>query len=246
MRFPTRLLGPFAAFTLLLFAVFLVVVEGVVTAAIGIFADSVPHSVWERSAGVPRGYSLVVGLVLVREYLPMYLAHGQTRRRFCADAGVTVTLLAPFLAALVAGGYLVEAGVYALAGWPHALTPIGDGHLFQASTDLPLVFTEYALEYLVWMAAGAFIGAGFYRWSGGGIVTIPVAFALVALVDAATGSHWTDVLAGWPVSLVLDTFGDDLPRTASVALPFGLGAYLTGLALSWAIIRDMPLRNRAT
>ncbi|MFC4585813.1 hypothetical protein [Sphaerisporangium corydalis] len=235
MRFPSRLLAANMAFALLLWAA-LVVLVAVVGAVIAI-NGSLTESAWEKAAQVPRWYALFVGVALVREYLPMYIAHGQTRRQFGAQGAVTVALFAPFLALLLVLGYLLETGIYALAGLEQAL---GQVHLFTDPGQLPVVFTEYLVEFLAWIVAGAFMGAGFYRWREGGVFTIPVGVGLVLLAESTVGP-------GLRLPFLLGRLGRlglDLPKSPAVALAIGLAVLLAGLALTWSIIRDVPLRNR--
>jgi hypothetical protein len=144
MRFPSRLLAANMWFALLLWAGFFLVVT-VIAVGVAVFG-TLTRSAWEMATQLPRWYALFVGAALVREYLPLYIAHGQTRRQFGAHAAVTVTLFAPFLSALLVIGYLLERVVYGLAGWPQALNR---PHLFTAPTQVPLVFAEHLLEFAV-------------------------------------------------------------------------------------------------
>jgi len=230
MRFPTRLLAANLWYALILWAGFLAFVA-VVTVGVAVFG-TVSQSAWEVAAQLPRWYALFAGVALVREFLPLYVAHGESRRHFAAQAAITVVVFAPFLAALMVAGYLLEAGLYDLAGWPQTL---GRAHLFTEATQVHLVFAEYLLEFLTWIVAGSFMGAGFYRWQGGGLLTIPVGVALIALAESALRR---EPLLPLVRSLILD-----LPESFAVTLGLGLGTFLLGLLLTWSLVRDMPLRN---
>jgi hypothetical protein len=239
MRFPSRLLAANMWFALIVWAGFLAAVAAV-GATIAI-VGTLTYSIWEMAAQVPRWYALFVGVALVREFLPLYVAHGQTRRQFGGHAAITATLFAPFVAALIVIGYLIEAGIYRLAGLEQA---IQHAHLFTAPTQVPLVFAEYALETLTWIVVGAFLGAAFYRLEGGGFLAIPVGIALVLLAESAIGSEvqlpflWDN--AG-PVGAAI---GYSLPQSPAMAVAVVVGTYLIGLALTWSLIRDVPLRNK--
>ncbi|MBB2914523.1 hypothetical protein FHS43_005835 [Streptosporangium becharense] len=231
MRFPSRLLAANMWLAAMLWAAFLVFVAAV---AVGVAVfGTLTESAWEKAVQLPRWYALFVGVALVREFLPMYIAHGQTRRQFGVHAAVTVALFAPFLSALITVGYLLEAALYGLASRPQAL---GQAHLFTEPTQLPLVFAEYLTEFLAWIVAGTFAGAGFYRWRHGGLITIPVGIALVLLAAGASGTQLR-----FPFAIRL---GLDLPGSLPLTLGAGLGVSLLGLALTWLVIRDMPLRNK--
>ncbi|GIH26728.1 hypothetical protein Aph01nite_50380 [Acrocarpospora phusangensis] len=235
MRFPTRLLAAHLAFGALLWAGYVVVIA-LFTVAVAIIGK-VTGSIWELAAQLPRIYVLFFGVSLVREYLPMYVAHGQTRRRFAEHAAATIAVFAPCMAALMAVGYLIENGYHALAGWPQGLER---PHLFESTGQAGLVFSEYLIEFLAWATAGALIGAGFYRWRGGGLLlTLPAGIALVLVAAGATGSELR-----MPFVAKLLAFRVDLPDSLPVTYAVGLGVFLAGLALTWPIIRDVPLRNR--
>jgi hypothetical protein len=230
MRFPSRLLAANVWFALAVAAGFVTVVTAITT-GVAIFG-TISRSAWELAAQLPRWYVLFVGVALVWEFLPLYVAHGQTRRQFGAQAAVTAVLFAPFMAGLLVLGYLLEALVYRLANLPQVLDR---AHLFSEPTQVPLVFVEYLVEFLAWIVAGAFIGAGFYRWRSSGVFTIPVGIGLVVLGEAATGTE---------LQLPFIDIGLNPPSSLGVTLGLGLATFLLGLALTWLIIRDVPLRNR--
>ncbi|MFD0663972.1 hypothetical protein [Thermocatellispora tengchongensis] len=106
-------------------------------------------------------------------------------------------------------------------------------HLFTDPLQVHLVLAEYSLQYLAWIAAGALVGAAFYRWEGGGLLVIPLGVVIVALGEAATGDA---------LPLIGERLGLALPQIPAVA---ALGAALLGAALTWMIVRDVPVRNRA-
>ncbi|GGS93303.1 hypothetical protein GCM10010156_59440 [Planobispora rosea] len=234
MRFPSRLLAAQIYFAGILWAAFYAVTT-LITICIAIFG-TLDRSVWEGATQVPRWFALFVGVALVREFLPLYIAHGQTRRQFGAQAAVTVALYAPVLSALLVVGYLLETLLYSVAGWTQELAR---PHLFASPTQVPLVFTEYLVEFLVWIVAGTFMGAAFYRWQGGGLLSIPFGIGLVVLGEAAIGADLRLPFISMPLGVVSTP-------TVLTALATGLGCFLLGLAMTWPIIRDVPLRNRLT
>ncbi|MDH2427656.1 hypothetical protein [Sphaerisporangium sp. TRM90804] len=232
MRFPSRLLAANMWFAVMLWAGYLVLVT-VITLAVELFGE-LNQSAWEQATQLPRWYAFFTGVTLVRQFLPLYIAHGQTRREFGAQAAVTVALFAPFLSALITISYLLETALYGLLDRPQV---ISQAHLFTEPTQVPLVFAEYLLEFLVWIIGGSFIGAGFYRWGAGGLLTIPVGILLAVLAETATGGELR-----LPLLRVIDL---NLSPSAAMTAGVGIGAFVLGLALTWPLIRDVPLRNKA-
>ncbi|GGM68582.1 hypothetical protein GCM10010106_13320 [Thermopolyspora flexuosa] len=235
-----RILLANCAFAALLWAAFWVVVT-LITVVLGLMGR-LTHSAWEVAAQLPRWYALFVGVALVREYLPLYVAHGRTRRQFGVEGAITIVLFAPFLSALLVLSYLLESVLYGVAGWPHVLER---AHMFTEPTQVPLVFAEYLIELLAWTTAGAFMGAAFYRFGGGGLLSVPVGVLMIAFAHAAMGVEpWGPFLLGW--LKILGRITLDLPDTPLMPLAGGAGVLVVGLLLTWAIIRDMPLRNQAS
>ncbi|GII00784.1 hypothetical protein [Planobispora takensis] len=232
MRFPSRLLASQLFFAGLVWAAFYAVVT-LITVGIAVFG-TLTNSVWESATQVPRWFALFAGVAMIREFLPLYIAHGQTRRQFGAQAAVTVALYAPALSALLVLGYLLETLLYNVAGWPQELAR---PHLFASPTDVPLVFLEYLVEFLAWIVAGTFMAAAFYRWQGGGLLSIPLGIGLVVLGEAAIGTELRLPFIRFPLGVV------STPTVLTV-LAGGVGCSLLGLAMTWSIIRDVPLRNR--
>ncbi|MEV5411943.1 hypothetical protein AB0K60_24280 [Thermopolyspora sp. NPDC052614] len=232
MRFPTRLLAANAVFALLLWAGFWALVTAI-TVFLGV-TGRLTSSAWEVAAQAPRWYALFFGVALVREFMPMYIAHGQTRRRFAVHGLITVALFAPFLAALLVISYLLEGVLYGLADWPHVLTRT---HLFTSPTQVPPIFAEYLVQFAAWIPAGAFMGAAFYRFRSNGLLSVPGGAALIIIAESSIDSKfWLPI-----VTNRLDIGLPDLPLTPFVA---GVAVFLVGLLLTWSIIRDIPLRNQ--
>jgi hypothetical protein len=98
-----------------------------------------------------------------------------------------------------------------------------------------LVFLEYLVEFLTWIVAGSLMGAGFYRWHGGGLFTVPVAITLIVLAESA--------LAREPLLPLVRSLLLDLPQSLALTFGVGLGTFVLGLLLTWSLVRDIPLRN---
>lgn len=203
-----------------------------VGAAIAIFG-TIGASVWEEASQFSRWYAGAVGVYLTTVYLPLYVAHGQTRREFARQTPPVVAMFAAVLAVLMTVGFVVEAGVYTAFDWPQELTR---EHLFDAPTDVGWVFVQFFLLLAVWTVAGTVVGAGFYRNPGLGIALLLGALPAVVLVEALIGPAWFGL-----EGLLYPT----LPAgSVAWAVAVCLGVLGVGLAAMWLLVREMPLRNR--
>lgn len=215
----------------------LFVVTLALTAVVSVRFD-VRISGWDVAAQVGRWFVGAVGVHLTAVYLPLYVTHGLTRRRVAGDAAIFAALYALIGAMCVAVGYALESFVYRLAGWEHGL----DGHLFDSPAQAHLVVAEYGAAFLVYLAAGALLGAGFYRSPALGFALLVPAIAAVVAVEAGIGAG---VLLPPPL-LHLAGLADPgvLGPTAVLGTAVALAALLGGL--TWPIVRDVPIRNQAT
>ena len=88
---------------------------------------------------------------------------------------------------------------------------------------------------MVWTTIGLLLGAGFYRSGGNELVVLVLALAMVVVSGYGIGFN------GLPfVGAVVDVA--DLPLAGSLALC--LAALAPGAAVTWALVRDLPIRNR--
>ncbi|MEX0762113.1 MAG: hypothetical protein WD208_10005 [Dehalococcoidia bacterium] len=232
-----HLLAQHMLFAGLLCAGFAVAVASLIV-GVAIFRG-ISVSGWEQAATqVPRWYVLFIGVHFGYSVLPIHVAHGKTRRSVAQLIGKFLIAFSAFGALLMVLGFVLEAGLYQLAGWPQALSL---SHLFTSPGELHLVLIEYWLRFLVWGAAGALLGAAFYRDGGLGGIVIPPVILLMAVAEMALSpADW------WPFGSV-PPFMEDLglgvlPLPVSMVVPL-LGALLIG-GLGWLVIRDVPLRNK--
>lgn len=211
-----------------------IVVVALITAGVAVFRG-ISSSAWDIAMQLPRWYTLFVGVALIKEFLPTYLAHGQTRREFAAQATLCMAAFTPVFSLLTTLGFLLERGVYELAGWPQIVTK---DRLFTAADQYPLIFAQFAMEFGVWMVAGALMAAGIYRSEGGGLVTIPLGIALIIPVELVLNGR---------VRLPFLSNLLDIRVVPSLGTASGVsaGLVLLGLLLTWGFVRDMPLRNQA-
>jgi hypothetical protein len=226
---------PATVFLWVMFAIGVAVLCGVasVITTIGI-------SAWEQAAQIPRWYAGGTGVYLTWFHLPLYVTHGYTRREFATQVPVVIAAFATVLAALMAVGYLIETFVYRAAGWTQGLTR---SHLFDSPDQVHLVFAEFWLVFLVWTVAGALLGAAFYRNNGLGMVLIPVALAMVGVIEYALGEGIGPMPFGF-LRLLLQPLEVIDARSVAGAAAITTGVLAVGLGLAWAVIRDIPVRNK--
>lgn len=223
------LLAEYARFTLVAWAVLLVFMWVVVT-GVSIF-NTIQVSGWDYAGQVAHGFAVGTGAALAAVTLPRRVTHAQTRRSYAIQAGAVTVLFAALLSALFTVGYATEAAVYGLLGWPQEL---GNPHLFNAPDQYALVFAEFWMTLGVWTMAGAMVAAGFYRRGVLGVALLPLGLGAVAVTEMAV--RGSGPLAGLP-ELALNT-------TFVTAAAFCAGAFLLAAAVSWAVVRDIPIRNK--
>lgn len=229
---PRPLLDDHIGLLLLVWAGFLVAVMTLVF-AVARFRD-IEISGWEVASGISSWYVGGVAGYLLYQALPLLVAHGRTRRDAAIEVAIVLAALIVVAAILMVAGYLVEYVVYGVAGWPRELS--GE-HLFSSHTDVPMIFVAYGLTFLVWGTAGAIVGAAVYRYKASGWLALAPASLLISLI-------------GFPMSPSSNPVDDVIERvlmvdTPSLPLAIVIAVVCVGvaLAMTWSIIRDVPLRN---
>lgn len=189
-------------------------------------------SVWAGAVQFMRWFSVGMGVYLTAVYLPVYVAHGRTRREIAMGSAIFALLLAAWLGAAVLVGSALEVGVYRLLGWA-ALLP--DPHPVGSLAQIATTFAEHSTAFLIWLCAGALGGAAFYRSPVIGLAVAPFALALLGLAELLRDRPL-------PFDALPDAIADP---TLPVVVSVGLAAAAAAMALTWPIIRDVPLRPRA-
>jgi hypothetical protein len=217
-------------FLLLCWVVF---AAAVLVLTIGIdLRTTISWSVWDPAASFVRWFAFGYGLYFINRMLPVYLAHGRTRREFAGSMALFVLVAAAVVAALLTVGFVLEAALYRFMEWPHRIEP---ERLFDAPDQYPLVFLSYWAMLVIWMTIGLLLAAGFYRSGGNELVVIVLALAMVVVTGYGIG------FSGLPfIGTVVDVA--DVPLAGSLAI--WLAGLLPGAAVTWALVRDIPIRNR--
>jgi hypothetical protein len=218
-------------FLLLCWAVF---AAAVLVLTVGIaLATTITQSVWDPAVSIVRWFALGYGVWFVYRMLPVYVAHGRTRHEFLRAMTVFVPVAATMTAALLTLGLALESVLYRVLDWPRQVPA---ERLFDAPDQYPLVFLTYLAMLVVWTTIGLLLGAGFYRSGGRELVVVALGLVMVVVTGYAIGFN------GLPfVGAVVDVA--DLPLASTLALC--LAALLPGVAATWALVRDLPIRSRA-
>ncbi|SDG67548.1 hypothetical protein SAMN05421505_106219 [Sinosporangium album] len=217
-----------AAFWALLVAVVGLIILGMHT------FGTVSASVWDDLAsGFPQWALLGTGVVMLRVFLPMHVGHGRTRREFTWHTTLFIVAFTGALAVLLAAGYWLEKALYGAVGWPHMIDP---HRFFTDGGQFGLIVWEFWCVLPVWMISGVCLSAAFYRSVNIGLAVVPVALLFAVFGGSGNGT------IGVPF---VDTAlpAQDVSGLASSAL--SAAVFALGVALAWALIRDIPIRSKA-
>jgi hypothetical protein len=195
---------------------------------------TITRSVWDPAVTVVRWFALGYGLFLVNRLLAVYVANGQTRREFLRSVALFVVVAGAALAALLTLGFVLEAVLYRAMDWPHR---VSTDRLFDSPTQYPLIFVNYWAMLAIWTTFGLFLAAGFYRSGGWELVVLPVALVLVVVTGYGIGFNGLPFI-GATVAVA------DVPLAATLGLC--LAGLLPGAALTWLLVRDIPIRSKTT
>ena len=205
-----------------------------ITLLFAAFGD-LASSVWEQASEFARWFAGAMGIYVTGVYLPLYIAHGRTRREVARQLPIVAVLYTAAFAALLTLGYGIERLVYHLGGWPQALA---DPHLYDHAGQYHLVFIEFWLLLVVWFVGGMMLGGGFYRSTTLGLSLIVPAVAVIIVVDrvlgpGSVGPFPQELLAWLPLPA---------PSLVTAVVVCLATTVLLG-AGTWRLIRDLPLRT---
>lgn len=207
---------------------------GVAGALAGNLDGGAGDSMWENSAYATRYFPLALGVMLTTAYLPIAVANGVTRRSFGLGGAAVVLGIAAVMAVLEAAGYLVENGLYRLAGaTPEFTTP----HLFGSGTEFWVVVPEVWITVSANVAVGWLIGSAYYRWGWfGPTLALPLMLVPTLAVEALMS-------IGWAGALMIDTLSIDR-RPLWLAVPVSLAIVAATLWGTAWFVRGMAIRSQ--
>lgn len=230
-RWPGPILEDYIGFALLCWGVWTCGIA-VIVGAIAWFGE-IESSIVVPASGLVYWFLAIFTGYLFHDVLAAWIANGRTRFDAAIEVGLVAFMLVVSATVLVTLSFFVEWLVYRIAGWTTALdtdsafTERADIHRFV----LPLFFVGVA-----WAAAGALVGAAYYRWQGNGLAMLLPA---TILVSAASSNF------GQPISIggnMLEWL--DLPFVAALLLCI-VGSVLM-CTLLWYVVRTTPIQRKAT
>ncbi|MDS1269301.1 hypothetical protein RIF23_03205 [Lipingzhangella sp. LS1_29] len=189
--------------------------------AVGVhlFVGPLSESGWSSLIQIVLWFLLGLGVYCTTVTMPQLLSHGRTRREFTILYTLALLSVGPATGVLIVGGYWLEGVLYGALEAPH--TPAATG-FYTAPDQFWAIFVGYTLTVPVWIAVGGLVGAGFYRSHRCALGVLPVAAALLWTVHI-------HVLGSEPVSL---------PQ----AVPAAVAAVVGCVAVTWLVVRTIPLR----
>jgi hypothetical protein len=229
-----RLFDEQSRFVLLVWLSFAVVVAAFI---VGIsFVRPITRSIWEPASRLAPWYAFFIGIYLGNNALPLHVAYSRTRRECAREGAAFIALFGAVLAVLICAGFFLESVLYRIAGWPQNIT--GD-HLFTSAGQIPLIFTEFWLRFLTWLAGGAMIAAAWYRFDATGLLTIGPAFAALGATERALGT------TVGPLGSLFESFiGEGTRPPLALTIAISIGSFVMLLAVTWPIVRDIPIRTQ--
>lgn len=232
--FPRKMTEDLIAFSALFWVGFVVVVSGI-TIGIERWGD-VNRSTWDSASQIARWFTLFIGVHVGGNLLPLNIANGRTRRDFSIETALFLLAYAVAGGILMTLGWVIERGLYAIGDWPQRLD---NPHLFSSAHDYPRIFIESFFIILAWTAGGVFISAAYYRFESSGLLTIAPSLVVVGIMQSVLGFD------GVPFQSRVAEYFDPSgwPLLAAVLVAIACVAAL--MAMTWPIVRDIPMRRRS-
>lgn len=241
--FPTPLVQDHTVLALFLWA------GVVVFFFLGTFAASfwydITTSTWDHMAPYIRFYAVAIGAQIGWAAMPLYITHGYTRREFMRQGMMFLPIFVTVLALLTAAGFVLEAGLFRIAGWPQEIV---HEQLYDHALDLPAILLQSWLIYGLWAVGGFFISVAWYRNDGLGFLALLLAIVIAgaAAFVMSAGSDIGPQPFGFISRFFVNRFSTEevgIDRTLAVLTHVACIALM--LALSWAAIRNVSIRGKS-
>lgn len=230
--FPRRVFSEQAIFAAMMW-VAIVVGVFVLTFGVSLFRPIVTSG-WEITGNVIVWLSFAIAIYLGWNVLPLHVTHGGTRRGYFVQMAAFVPLYGALLAVLTAAAFLIEAGYYAVLGWQAGTDEIA---LYASTADLPMVFVQMLLLFVLHLLGGLLIGVAWYRSAWLGSLMIPIgllglSFSVISISGQPGPMRWIEGL---------------VPVEPSLAWALATHAvlYLIFFGLIWVFVRDIPIRTKS-
>ncbi|MEV0156035.1 hypothetical protein AB0H57_20175 [Micromonospora sp. NPDC050686] len=223
----------FALMIGLCWAVTALIVAIVVTATA--LSGDVTESLWLNTGSTqPRYFLLAIGVMLVALHLPVYVAHGTTRRLFVLVGAAFALAISAAFAVGIMIGFGLERTVF---GWLGVLDQLIDPYPVQSLGDGLRGILSLTLLSLVYLCCGWLIGSIYYRYGAWtGTLMIPVAALPLFVTEAGLGQKY---LGEW---LAQEVGLSGLSYRAGLIVALGSAAVV--LAVIYGINRAVPIRPR--
>lgn len=231
---PRRLLSDQAIFAVMVWAGFTVFMF-VLTFIVSLFRE-IEVSGWNLAGQPARWFGFAIGIYVGHTLFPLHVTHGGTRKGFMAQVVVFVVAYGALLGALFTLTFPLEAGYYAIMGWPQALHGT---ELYSGAFDLPMILVQWVLIMTLWVAGGVFMGGAWYRNQAYGSLGIVIGVFFVGLSGMAIGSG--DGPFEWAYRQLFTGTGPG----AGVAVVIHMVSIAIMFGLTWLAFKDAPIRNKS-
>ncbi|HLR95345.1 MAG TPA: hypothetical protein VK053_12510 [Jiangellaceae bacterium] len=184
-------------------------------------------SVWEQASHAVRYFPLAIGIMIPTAFMLTELSLGVTRRDFAIGASAFALVVGLVMAALMAGGLLVEGPIFDAIGLEHGFNM---NHVAERPDQVELVLLEYTIAVTAHVLTGWLIGVTYWHTGGvTGTILLPLTVLPGVLVDGTFNTGWVSgVMEAWEVP----------------ALPTGLGVVVAAaVTLVTAFINYLLIRR---
>lgn len=178
----------------------------------------------------PKYFLFVIGLLLAVVHLPIYVAHGVSRRTFAAGSAYFAGLVGAAFALMTMLGFVLQDQVLQqfepTESWGGAMRA-GLGNL---------------VVNLVYLGAGWLVGVGYYRTNGWlGTLLLPLTLAPVIVVEVAFRNGWDGMV---PIVAGSSDRWRHGPYSFAVALGIGVVCAVAAVVAGYIAARSMPIRAK--